>query len=309
MKTSLSDIYEQILLNEAEKSSLQNPSQDEIGNLKTKQELFGSKPKAVEGPDKAKVKQGPKYEETTGTASKPDTSNSSMPNSAPAKETKPESGKEMKDTDVDPTDEETDKPKNKMKQNVKEEGYTMSAFETLFKKTLNEEVEDEATEPETEEANLEEASEDMGEEDMEAGEEDLEEQESDLISDLRELQDKLSSILSKLEDVQAEEESLEGEEESYSEEDFDDEFGEEEMGDEEPMKESVDKPKALNNSKGKALMSKKNKIGKVNPKGGKANSGKVKSEPAPKALGDKKTSLQKGKSEVKSTVKKGDFIK
>ena len=123
------------------------------------------------------------------------------------------------------------------------------------------------------------------------------------LSDLRDLQDRLSSILSKLEDVQAEEESLEGEE-SYSEEDFDEEFSEEE-----PMKESVDKPKALNNSKGKVLMSKKNKVGKVNPKGGKANAGKIKSEPTPKALGDKKAHLQKGKPEVKSSVKKGDFIK
>jgi hypothetical protein len=302
MKTSLSDIYEQILLNEAEKHSLQNPSQDEVGNLKTKQELFGSKPKPVEGPDKAKLKQGPKYDETTGSTSKPSAPKSSMPNSAPAKETKAEEGKEMKDTDVDPTKEkeEEDEKKEKKKEHVKEEGFTMSAFETLFKKTITEEVEEA---PEAEETDLEEVSEEE-EPEMEATEDELEEEESDLISDLRDLQDRLSSILSKLEDVQAEEESLEGEEESYSEEDFDEEFGEEE-----PMKESVDKPKALNNSKGKVLMSKKNKVGKVNPKGGKANSGKVKSEPTPKALGDKKASLQKGKPEVKSSVKKGDFIK
>ena len=302
MKNSLSDLYEQVLLNEAEKHSLQNPSQDEVGSLKSKQELFGTKPKAVEGPDKAKLKQGPKYAETTGSASKPAATNASMPNSAPAKETKPEEGKEMKDTDVDPTnkDEDEENDNKKKKEHVKEEGYTMSAFETLFKKTITEEVGEEASE--TEEPELEEVSEEE-EPEMEASEDELEEEESDLISDLRDLQDRLSSILSKLEDVQAEEESLEGEE-SYSEEDFDEEFSEEE-----PMKESVDKPKALNNSKGKVLMSKKNKVGKVNPKGGKANAGKIKSEPTPKALGDKKAHLQKGKPEVKSSVKKGDFIK
>jgi hypothetical protein len=304
MKTSLSDIYEQVLLNEAEKHQLQNPSQDEIGNLKSKQELFGSKPKAVEGPDKAKLKQGPTYAETTGSASKPSTTKTSMPNAAPAKETKAEEGKEMKGTDVDPSKEKTeeeDDETNKKKQHVKEEGFTMSAFETLFKKTITEEVEEENLS--TEEPELEEVSEEEIEMEDESGEE-LEEEENDLISDLRDLQDKLSSILSKLEDVQAEEESLEGEDESYSDEDFEEEFGEEE-----PVKESVDKPKALNNSKGKGLMSKKNKIGKVNPKGGKANSGKLRNEPAPKALGDKKAGFQKGKPEVKSSVKKGDFIK
>ncbi len=56
-------------------------------------------------------------------------------------------------------------------------------------------------------------------------------------------------------------------------------------------------------------MSKKNKIGKLHPKGGKAHTGKIKDSPEPKALGDKKNNLQKGKPEVKSTVKKGDFIK
>ena len=74
------------------------------------------------------------------------------------------------------------------------------------------------------------------------------------------------------------------------------------------MKESVDKPKALGDKK-KKLMAKSNKVGRLHPKGGKAHTGKVSSSPEPKALGDKKGSLQKGKPEVKSTVKKGDFIK
>ena len=99
--------------------------------------------------------------------------------------------------------------------------------------------------------------------------------------------------------------------EEYSEDDFDQEFGEgeEEMEGEEPMGESLERPKPLNNSKGKALMSKKNKVGRLSAKGGKAHGGHLKNEPNPKALGDKKKALQKGKPEVKSTVKKGDFIK
>lgn len=298
MKNPLSDLYEQILLNEAEKHALQNPSQDEVGNLKAKQDLFGSKPKVVEGPDKAKVKQGPSYEETTGTTTKPSAPKASMPNSAPAKETKVEKGEEMEETEVDPTEDKEEEKEEK----VKKESFTMSAFETLFKKTLNEEMDEETTPAVTDMADEEPL--DL---DVESEEESEEmEDEGDLVSDLRELQDKLSAILSKLEDSAEEAETEDfGDDEEYTEEDFDTEFGE----DEEPVKESVDKPKALNNSKGKVLMSKKNKVGKVNPKGGKAHTGSVKDAAAPKALGDKKAHLQKGKPEVKSTVKKGDFIK
>ena len=71
MKNPLTSVYEQVLLNEAEKHALQNPSSDEVGNIKAKQDLFGSKPKVVEGPEKAKIKQGPKHEQTTGSSSKP----------------------------------------------------------------------------------------------------------------------------------------------------------------------------------------------------------------------------------------------
>lgn len=301
MKNPLSDIYEQILLNEAEKSNLQNPSSDEVGNLKSKQDLFGSKPKPVEGAEKAKLQKGPAYQETTGSASAPKASSSSMPKSAPAKEPKVEEGEEMEDTEVDPTKEEKGKEKKKT---VTGESFTMSAFETLFKKTLNEEMEEEMA-PAADMSGDEDL--DLDTEDHEGHEEEMEEEEGDLISDLRELQDKLSSILDKLEDVQSEEETEEGDED-YTDDDFEDEFGDE--GDEETsMKESVDKPKPLNSSKGKALMSKKNKIGRLSAKGGKAHGGSLKNEPTPKALGDKKGSLQKGKPEVKSTVKKGDFIK
>jgi hypothetical protein len=313
MKNSLSDIYDQILLNEAEKHALQNPSQDEVGNIKAKQDLFGTKPKVVEGPDKGKVKQGPAYETTTGSASKPAATKSSMPNSAPAKDEEAEEAEEMEDTDVDPTNEEEEEEKTEKKtekkKEVKEESFTMSAFETLFKKTINEEVEDEM---ETSAPEMEAGAEELELEDTEENEEseeseESEEEEGDLIADLKDLQDKLSSILSKLEDSM-EDESEDESEEEYTEDEFDAEFGEE--GEEEDtFKESMDKPKALNSSKGKMLTSKKNKVGKINPKGGKANGGKLKSEPTPKALGDKKAKFQKGKPEVKSTVKKGDFIK
>lgn len=300
MKNPLSDIYDQILLNEAEKHALQNPSHDEVGSIKAKQDLFGTKPKVVEGPDKAKMKQGPAYQETTGSASKPSATKSSMPNSAPAKETKAEEGEEMEDTEVDPTKDEEEEKEEK----VKKESFTMSAFETLFKKTLNEELEEEmAVTPEMEAGDETLDLEDEPE--MEDEMEETEEEEGDLLSDLKDLQDKLTSILAKLED--AGEEDMEEGDEDYSEEDFDEEFSDEE-GEETSMKESMDKPKALGDKK-KKLMAKANKVGRLHPKGGKAHTGKVASSPEPKALGDKKAHLQKGKPEVKSTVKKGEFIK
>lgn len=313
MKNPLSDLYDQILLNEAEKSTLQNPGSDEVGKLKVKQDLFGAKPKVVEGPDKAKLQQGPSYKETTGTSSSPKAGKSSMPNSAPAKQAKVKEGEEMEGTDVDPTDDEGEETETPKKKKVAEESFTMSAFETLFKKTLMEEMEEEvapagdmgAVSPDTD------VDVDSEEPEHEEGEEELEEEEGDLISDLRNLQDKLASILDKLEDVQSGEDDLEGQE--YDEEDFDNEFageeGQDEEGEESSFKESIDKPKPLNNSKGKALQSKKNKVGRLSAKGGKASTGSLKHEPKPKALGDKKGSLQKGRPEVRSSVKKGDLFK
>ena len=318
MKNQLSDIYEQVLLKEAEKHSLQNPTSDEVGNLKIKQDLFGEKPKAVEGPEKAKLKQGPSYQQTTGTASAPKGS-SSGPKTAAAKEPSVEKGKEMKDTDVDPTEDEDSEPDDKSqekkedKKQLKKESFTMSAFETLFKKTLmQEEVEGEPTPA----APVDPVGADIdvdidSEPEDETSEEELESEEGDLISDLEELQDKLASILSKLQDIQ-DEESSEESSEDYSEEEFDDEFagdeGEEDEGEETPFKESVDKLKPLNNSKGKALMNKKNKVGKLSAKGGKAKGASLKTQPSPTPLGDRKKSLQSG-NKVKSSIAKGDFIK
>jgi hypothetical protein len=319
MKNQLSDIYEQVLLKEAEKHNLQNPGSDEVGSLKTKQDLFGTKPKAVEGPDKAKLKQGPSYQETTGTSSAPKSS-SSGPKTAPAKEASKQKAEEMEDTEVDPTKEESEdnsSEKKKKSDYIKKENFTMSAFETLFKKTLMEEEAD-AMDPTSSVGGPEEGSADLdmsedaggeGSEEMEE-EEMHEEEEGDLISDLRDLQDRLNSILNKLEDLESEEQE-EGMDDEYSEEEFDDEFdtSEEQSEDEgAAVKESVDKLKPLNSSKGKSLMSKKNKVGRLSAKGGKAHTGKLKSEPTPKSLSDKKKTLQKG-NQVSSSVKKGDFIK
>lgn len=320
MKNQLSDIYEQMLLTEAEKHQLQNPSSDEVGNLKVKQDLFGDKPKPVEGPEKAKLQKGPSYKETTGLSSSSSgekSSKSSMPNSAPAKAAKGEEGEEMEDTEVDPTKDKKDaEPDSTKKKKVAEESFTMSAFETLFKKTLTEEVNDiGAPVPSDNTMDDSDLDLDVDAEDTGESEEELESEEGDLISDLRDLADRLQDILNKLEDVQSAEEEEEGMEDEYTEDEFNEEFegegeeGEEEDGEESSFKESLDKPKPLNSSKGKALMSKKNKVGRLSAKGGKASSGSLKHEPKPKALGDKKGALQKGKPEVKSSVKKGDFIK
>ena len=318
MKNPLSEIYAQMLLTEAEKHALQNPSHDEVGSLKVKQELFGETPKAVEGPDKAKVQQGPKYEETIGSTSKPTAGKaSSQPNSTPAKSPKTEKGKEMKDTDVNPKkenhEEDEEDEKKEKKKPMKNEAISLSSFEALFKKTIVEELNEEPTtsfETENaEEENISSGEESVDPMESEEDSDDTEEEgeEGDLISDLKELQTKLSDILSKLEDVS--EESEDGDEEEYSDEDFDEEFGDEEEEEGNPFKESIDKPKALDSSKGKKLMAKKNKVGKLNPKRSKAHTGTLNCEPKPKTLGDRKAALQKGKSEVKSSIKKGDFIK
>jgi hypothetical protein len=231
-----------------------------------------------------------------------------MPNSAPSKSPKTEEPDEMEDTEVyeDEEDEETDKPFKK--KNLAKENFTMSAFENLFKKTLMEQ-EDQATDPiEDMEVGMDGAGEETPEDEIpdtdEESEEELEEEEGDLISDLRDLQDKLAAILDKLENIQSSEEELDGE---YSEEQFDDEFGEDET-EESPVKESKTAMKVLSPSKGKSLQHKKNKVGRVSPKGGKAKSANLRTQSNPSALGDKKKSLQHG-NKVRSNISKGDFFK
>ena len=314
MKNPLASLYDQVLLNEAEKSKLESPSNDTVGKLAPKQDLFSSKPEVVEGPDKAKVQTGPNYKVDGGSTSKPTAKKSSFKGGAPAKSAKADDGEEMEDTEVLVDTEEDDKPDFLKKKTKNENLQPMSAFETLFKKTLTEEVGEEVPTTETPEdlatdtddaESIEDVDDEETEEEVESEDEESEEDEADLLSDLKGLQAKLADILAKLEDVAAEEDT-EGEEGSYTEDDFESEFGDED--EEAPVKESIDKPKALSSEKGKKLISKKNKVGKITAKGGKANTGSVKSEPKPKVLGDKKAVLQKG-APVKSSVSKGDFIK
>lgn len=294
MKNELSSLYEKILLNEAAKSDLESPSNDTVGSVKSKQDLFGQKPKVVEGPDKAKVAQV-KHDVSVGSTSKPD-AKASFKGTKPATEPKAKDAEEVEEDEV--------APKSKEEKKEQKNESVVSAFEALFKKTITEDTNEEETIlDDTEVSEVEDS--------LEGSEEtDEVEEEADLLSDLKELQDKLASILSKLEDV-AEEELSDEEEvnDEYSDEDFEDEFGNEESEEETEVKESVEKPKALSDKHGKKLISKKNKVGKLNPKGGKAHTGTVDDEPEPRVLGDKKAHLQKGRPEPKSTVKKGDFIK
>jgi hypothetical protein len=322
MKKSISDLYEQVLLNEAEKNSLQNPSNDEVGELPS-ENMFGTVPNTLkgEGPEKAKLQKGPSYNKVdsgTPVASKqPKQTASKMPNSKPAQSATPDEGVEMEDEEVTLDDEEKDYGTVDKKQKPQKESFTMSAFEELFKKTLREELEEENVELETsdelDDVDMSEEDIDMSEEgEDEEGEEEIQEEEEDLISDLRGLQDKLNSILNKLEALESEEaEGEEDEGEEYSEDDFDDEFGDEEEEEEEaPVKESLQaRMKPVNKSKIKTLQNKKNKVGKITPKGGKAKPTKMKITANPTALGDKKKDLQKHNNKVKSSVDKGDFFK
>jgi hypothetical protein len=347
MKNPLESLYEQILVTEAQTKDLTNPSHNQVSSLKANQEVFGEKPEVAKGgPDKAKVENGPSHKISTssetaptymksgqfkGTASaKPEKTETpeetTEPESSFTKSTNKTEDDSKEEKDAKKTEESTEEEKKKeekkpetLKYNKQQENFTMSAFETLFKKTLIEELEPEMPEAVegTEDASSEEVADSVAPEAEEEihGEEDEqdEETEADLISDLKELHTKLSTILSKLEGIEEEneEESEEESEEEYSDEDFNDEFDTTETEENKSVvaKESLDKPKPFSDSKGKQLLSKKNKVGKVNPKGGKVHSGKFKHEPNPKAVSTKIANMTKGKPEVNSTVKKGEFIK
>lgn len=303
MKTfkSLSDLYDGIILNEntkfelASKSDLTNPSKGEVGSLDDGQDLFGSTPKPVEGPDKAKIKEL-KHKVVTGSSSAPKKQNSGFKGTKPAEDPESEESEEVEGEEVIP-------------KSIKKENFNMSAFENLFKKTLNEEAGEELADETSDSSEGMDSEEDMdvSADDVDTEQESEEEEEGDLLSDLKDLHERLADIITKLEGG-AEENEEEGEEGEYTDEDFDGEFGEEE-GEEESFKESVDGLKPLSPSKGKTLMKKNNKVGKLKASGGKAKSGNLKSEPKPKPLGDKKGQLQKHSNQVKSTVKKGEFFK
>ncbi len=336
MNNPLSEIYlNKVFVTEKqalEKSTLQNPGDDQIGKL-PKEDLFGVTPKvAGEGPAKVKgidkAAKGPVVQQTTGTGTKIDSpkgngggggtntgssqkastgseGSSKMPNSGAAKDPTVSKGKEMEDTDVDPSDEDKEEPKKKKE--IKEESFTMSAFETLFKKTINENEEEPIIGDEggdIGEIGLEgEGPDDALDLEDEGGED-----EGDLVSDLRDLQAKLGDILAKLEGSMDEEaEDAEGEE--YSDEEFDEEFADEGEGEDEGVTESLGKPQLLSHSKGKTLQQKSNKVKSKlsSTKKGKAHIGKLKNEPKPKALGDKKAPLMKGTG-ASSSIKKGDSL-
>jgi len=175
------------------------------------------------------------------------------------------------------------------------------SFERLFKATLTEEFDN----PTSDDMNVEIPT---SNEDMVDELEDSKDEVSDLVSDLKEVMDRLQTILDKISDeTEVESEGEEEEMEFGSEEPEEEKESEKE---EEPFKESTElKPLG---DKSKVLQNKNNKVG-GNPKvhGGKAHGGDIESDPELKPAKGHDKSLQnpKGKPEVKSTVKKGDFFK
>jgi len=169
------------------------------------------------------------------------------------------------------------------------------AFEKLFKATINEEMMDE---PSVEmDVTVPTSDEEMADE-IEGTNDEV----TDLVSDLKDLMSKLQSILDKVGEETSSEVADEVETELGGEEEVD--------AEETPFEEAVDlKPLG---DKGKVLMGKNNKVG-GHPKahGGKAHGGDVDSDPKlkPAKSYDKALQSPKGKPEVKSTVKKGDFFK
>jgi len=175
------------------------------------------------------------------------------------------------------------------------------SFEKLFKATINEDMmEDMAVD--NMEVEVPTTNDDMVDE-LEGESDEV----SDLVSDLKDLMSKLQTILDKVSEETGDE-NVDNEVEA--------EFGEEtpeeevENEDEEPVKEAAElKPLG---DKSKVLQNKNNKVG-GHPKvhGGKAHGGDVESDPElkPAKSFDKTLQNVKGKPEVKSTVKKGDFFK
>jgi hypothetical protein len=180
------------------------------------------------------------------------------------------------------------------------------SFEKLFKATINEQFpgQDEMSSPEMEmEVEVPTSNDEMMDE-LEGEADEV----SDLVSDLKDLMSKLQSILDKVSEEAGEEKS---------EDEVEAEFGDEESAEEEveaeneePVKEATElKPLG---DKSKVLQNKNNKVG-GHPKvhGGKAHGGDVESDPElkPAKSFDKALQNTKGKPEVKSTVKKGEFFK
>ena len=180
------------------------------------------------------------------------------------------------------------------------------SFEKLFKATINEQFpgEEEMGASEIEmDVEVPTSNDDMVDE-LEGEKDEV----SDLVSDLKAVMDHLQNILDKISEETGEEESSEEEAEFGGEEEPND--IEEVETEEEPVKEATElKPLG---DKSKVLQNKNNKVG-GSPKvhGGKAHGGDVESDPElkPAKSFDKALQNPKGKPEVKSTVKKGEFFK
>lgn len=129
---------------------------------------------------------------------------------------------------------------------------------------------------------------------------------SDLVSDLKSVMDHLQNILDKISKETNGEEANDEVENEFGDENVDDV---EDVETEEPVKEATElKPLG---DKSKTLQNKNNKVGSVKPHGGKAHTGDIESDPElkPAKTHDKSLQSPKGKPEVKSTVKKGEFFK
>ena len=181
------------------------------------------------------------------------------------------------------------------------------SFEKLFKATINEQFPGEEVGTVEMDVEVPTSNDDMVDE-LEGEKDEV----SDLVSDLKSVIDHIQNILDKISDeTNGEEESSEDEVEFGSEEgneEAEDEVKEEST--ETPVKEATElKPLG---DKSKVLQNKNNKVG-GSPKvhGGKAHTGDIESEPELKPAKGHDKSLQnpKGKPEVHSTIKKGDFFK
>lgn len=177
------------------------------------------------------------------------------------------------------------------------------SFEKLFKATINEEMNEEPVVDM--EVEIPTSDEDMVDE-LEGEKDEV----SDLVSDLKAVMDHLQNILDKISD-----ETSNSEESSEEEVEFGDNEAEEteevkeESVEETPVEEATDlKPLG---DKSKVLQNKNNKVGSIKVHGGKAQTGDVESDPElkPAKSFDKNLQSPKGKPEVHSTVKKGEFFK
>ena len=214
----------------------------------------------------------------------------------------PEAAKKDLDTPEEKKGTEVHEPKKLTTDSV--EGKPAKAFEgsfeKLFKATISEQFPNE-NELDVQELDVEiPTSNDEMADELEGEKDEV----SDLVSDLKSVMDHLQNILDKIseETGSTEEESSEEEVEFGSEDEL-------EGTEEEPVREATElKPLG---DKSKILQNKNNKVGSVKPHGGKAHSGDIESDPELKPAKSHDKSLQspKGKPEVKSTIKKGEFFK